>query len=133
MAVSQEAEQLLRIIFVFGIGVCGIGFVFLLAILYFAVTRKYDAIFPEHHRLSTAGTSIWGNIHRSGAYAKFIVFKNTSKHAQHVREITRGYDFRKNATLTDIILSYLTIILGFLFLTSLFVFFILKKIFGLEL
>ncbi len=128
---SPEVKEGLTLLFVFGIGICGLMTLILLPIMYFRLTRKYDPMFPDHANL-TDGIGIQGEINRSGRYMWCIVRKNFSQSNERIRNITGGYDFRGNASLFDIILCYSTLFFGSIMLVSGFTFVILTEIFGFD-
>ena len=89
-------------------------------------------MFPDHANL-TDGIGIQGEINRSGRYMWCIIRRNLSQRNERIRDITGGYDFRGNASLFDIIECYSTLFFGSLMLISVAIFFILTKIFGIDL
>ncbi len=120
--------EFLTVLLVGGIGICGVMSIILFFILYFRLTRKYDAMFPEYDRIVSLPL-LMGTVARTGLYTHFIVFKNLSKHKRHssMHEVTDDYDFRGNASLLDIILSYLMVFCYLTFIFSAFTFYILRK------
>ncbi len=134
MMLSPEAIEITRYLVLFGGGIGAVGGLSLLLILYFRLTRKYDAMFPEHY-LIVPLPSIMGTMVRTGLYAYFIVFENLHKRKHHkiTYEVTNGYDFRGNASWLDIVLSYLHMAFTILLVASLIVFFLLTKVFGFDL
>ena len=132
MALSFETKKLLGDLFIFGSGICGLIGMILLIILYFRLTRKYDPMFPDHANL-TDGIGIQGEINRAGRYMWCIVRKDLSQRNERIRHITGGYDFRGNASLFDIVLCYLMLFFGLIFIVSAFTFVILTEIFGIDL
>ncbi len=125
-------KELLTILLVGGFGIGGLVFVILFPILYFRLTRKYDAIFPNHADLTDA-RGIQGEINRTGRYMWCIVRKTLSQRNERIRKVTGGYDFRGNAPVSEIILCYLILFSGFIFISSAFTFFFLTKILGIDL
>ena len=121
-------KEFLTVLLIGG-GICGLIGIILLPIMYFRLTRKYDPMFSDHANL-TDGIWIQGEINRSGRYMWCIIRKNFSQHNERIRKITGGYDFRGNASLFDIILCYLTLFFGSIFLVSVFTYYILTEIFG---
>jgi len=115
-----------------GVGIGGFVSIILLPVMYFRLTRKYDPMFPDHANL-TDGIGIQGEINRAGRYMWCIIRRNLSQRNERIRDITGGYDFRGNASLFDIILCYSTLFFGSVMLISLIIFFILTKIFGIDL
>ena len=115
-------------------GIGALGFFIFLPILYFRLTRKYDAMFPEYYRIIPLA-SIMGTVVRTGYYSSFIVFKNLINGKRHkiMRDVTNGYDFRGNASRLDIILSYLYMFIAILLLGSLSIFILLTEVFGINL
>ncbi|MBL4763138.1 MAG: protein-disulfide reductase DsbD, partial [Gammaproteobacteria bacterium] len=93
-------------LFALGLGIACLGFFILIPFLYFRLTRKYDAMFPEYHRIVPL-PSVMGAVARTGLYAYFIVFRNLHKDKRHkiTYEVTNNYDFRGNALRMDIVLS----------------------------
>ncbi len=135
MALSLEMKALLGDFLILGgIGICGLVSMILFVILYFRLTRKYDVMFPEYDRIIPL-PFLMGTVVRTGLYAHHIAFKNLSKHKRHsiMHEVTNHYDFRGNAPLFDITLSYLMVFSSLIFLASVFTFYILKKILGIDL
>jgi hypothetical protein len=124
-------KEFLTVLLVGGFGVCGLMGIILLPVLYFRLTRKYDPMFPDHTNL-TDGVGIQGEINRAGRYMWCIVRKDLSQRNERILNITRGYDFRGNASLFDIILCYLMLFFGFVSLSSVLVFVILTEIFGFD-
>jgi len=134
-SLSFETKKLLGDFLIFGgIGIGSVGGLILLLILYFRLTRKYDAMFSEYYRIVPLA-SVMGTVVRTGLYAYMIIFKNLSKHKRHkiTYEITNGYDFRGNAPRLDIILSYLYMFFTILLSGSLIVFIFLTEVFGIDL
>ena len=117
-----------------GIGIGCLGYFILVTVLYFRLTRKYDAMFPEYDRIAPFPL-IMGTVIRTSLYAYLIIFKNLIKRKHHkiTYEVTNGYDFRGNASQLDIVLSYLYMSFGLLFLWSSIIFFILTKVLGIDL
>ena len=111
-----------------------LGYLIMLPILYFRLTRKYDAMFPEYYRIIPLA-SIIGVVVRTGYYASFILFKNLINGKRHkiMYDVTNGYDFRGNASRLDIFLSYLYLFFTILLLGSLIIFIFLTKVLGIEL
>jgi len=133
MALSFETKELLGDFLIFGgIGIGSVMSMILLVVLYFRVTRKYDAMFPSHADLTDA-RGIQGEINRTGRYMWCFVRKNFSQRNERIRKVTGGYDFRSNAPLSEVILCYLMLFSGFVLIGSTFVFIILTKILGIEL
>ncbi len=135
MTQSPETKELLgNLLILGGFGIGCLGYLILLAILYFRLTRKYDAMFPEHYRIIPLPL-IMGTVIRTGYYTSFIVFKNLINGKRHkiMHDVTNGYDFRGNASRLDIILSYLYMFFGFSALGSLLIFMLLTKVFGIDL
>ena len=131
--IPHFTKQILTDILLFSGGFSAIASMVILVVVYFRLTRKYDAMFPGYYRISAAGTSLLGNIHRTGAYAKLIVFRNKSKRIKHIKEITGGYDFRGNAPTLDIVLSHLLLFLAIYAIISATIVFIMTRILGIEL
>ncbi|MCF6324748.1 MAG: hypothetical protein L3J89_10595 [Gammaproteobacteria bacterium] len=134
MGISFETKEWLASTFAFGVVIsCLVGMI-LLPILYFRLTRKYDAMFPEYNRIIPF-PSIAGTVLRTGYYSSFIVFKNHINGKRHIimHDVTNGYDFRGNASMLDIVLSYLYIIITFLFIGSLIALLFFTKVLGVEL
>ncbi len=132
---TLETKELLgNLLILGGFGIGCLGFFILLPILYFRLTRKYDAMFPDHDRIIPL-PSIMGTVVRTGYYSSFIVFKNLINGKRHkiMHDVTNGYDFRGNASRLDIILSYLYMFIAILLLGSSIVFFILTKVFDIDL
>ncbi len=123
----------LTILLVGGFGVGSVGYLILLPILYLRLTRKYDAMFPEYHRIIPL-PSIMGTVVRTGYYSSFIVFKNLINGKRHkiMHDVTNGYDFRGNASRLDIVLSYLNMFFAVSVTVSAFSFYIITKILGFE-
>ncbi len=135
MILSPEVKEWLTLLLAFGgIGIGCLGYLILLAILYFRLTRKYDAMFPEYYRIIPLPL-IMGTVVRTGYYTSFIVFKNLINGKRHkiMYDVTNGYDFRGNASRLDIVLSYLYMFFGFILIGSTFLFIILTDIFGIDL
>ncbi len=135
MTLSPEIKELLGNLLILGGGGIGcLGYLILLAILYFRLTRKYDTMFPEYHRIVPLPL-IMGTVVRTGLYAYCIIFRNLSKRKRHkvTYEVTNGYDFRGNASQLDVVLSYLYMFFGFMFMISAVTFVILTEIFGIDL
>ncbi len=134
MALSFETKKLLGDLLLFGGGISCLGYLILLPILYFRLTRKYDAMFPEYYRF-TPLASIMGIMFRTGYYASFIVFKNLINGKRHkiIYDVTNGYDFRSNARPLDIILCYLMFFFSLSALGGIFTFVILTELFGINL
>ena len=132
MAVSPEAIETIGYLLLAGGGICGLMFMIMLPAVYFRVTRKYDAMFPDHADLTDA-RGIQGEINRTGRYMWCFVRKNLSQRNERIRKVTGGYDFRGNAPLLDIILCYLMFFFGLLFLGSVLIFIILTEVFGIDL
>ncbi|MBL1260520.1 MAG: hypothetical protein COB33_008315 [Thiotrichaceae bacterium] len=134
MEISPEIKEWLTLIFGFGFGIGGFVAIILLPVMYFRLTRKYDAMFPEYDRIIPLPLMM-GAVIRTSLYAYFIAFKNLRKHKRHriAYEVTNGYDFRANAPLLDIILSYLISFSSLIFVVSGFTFYILTEIFGIDL
>jgi len=134
MTLSPEVKEWLTLLLAFGGGISGLTGMILLLVLYFRLTRKYDAMFPEYDRVVPLPL-IMGTVARTGYYAAFIVFKNLINGKRHklMRDVTNGYDFRGNASLLDIMLSYSYIFFALTFTVSIFIFVILTKIFGIDL
>ena len=134
MAFSPEVIEITRYLLLFGGGIGCLGYFILVAILYFRLTRKYDAMFPEYDRIAPLPL-IMGTVIRTSLYAYLIIFKNLIKRKHHkiTYEVTNGYDFRGNASQLDIALSYLYMFFSLLFLGSLIVFFILTTVLGIDL
>ncbi|VAW93423.1 hypothetical protein MNBD_GAMMA20-1411 [hydrothermal vent metagenome] len=128
MELSSEVKEWLTFLLTFGMGIGALGYFILLPILYFRLTRKYDAMFPEYDRIIPLA-SIMGVVVRTGYYASFILFKNPINGKRHniMQNVTNGYDFRGNAPWLDIFLSYLYLFLAILCLGSLIVFLFLTK------
>ncbi len=124
----------LTILLVGGIGIGCLGYLILLPILYFRLTRKYDAMFPEYHRIIPL-PSITGTVVRTGYYSSFIVFKSLINGKRHkiMYDVTDGYDFRGNASRLDIALSYLNMFFAISASVSIFMFYFLTKILGIDL
>ena len=131
---TLETKELLTTLLVVGFGIGCLGFFILLPILYFRLTRKYDAMFPEYHRIIPL-PSITGAVVRTGYYSSFIVFRNLINGKRHkiIRDVTNGYDFRGNATRLDIILSYSYMFIAILCLGSLIALLFFTKVLGVEL
>ena len=133
MNLSLEIQELLwDSLILGGGGIGGLVSIILPPILYFRLTRKYDAMFPNYMDLSS-GVSIQADIARTGRYMRCVLCKNFSQRNELVRNVTGGYDFRGNAPLLDIILCYMMCFFGLIFIVSVFTFFILTKIFGIDL
>jgi len=132
MTFSPEVKEWLTLLLALGIGVSGLVSMILLPVVYFRLTRKYDPMFSDHANL-TDGIGIQGEINRAGRYMWCIIRKNLSQHNERIRNITGGYDFRGNASLSDIILCYSLLFFGSIVLVSLVIFFLLTKIFGIDL
>ncbi len=117
-----------------GIGIGCLGYFILVATLYFRLTRKYDAMFPEYDRI-VPFPLIMGTVIRTSLYAYLIIFKNLIKRKHHriTYEVTNGYDFRGNASRLDIVLSYSYMFFVFLFVGSLLIFILLTEVFGIDL
>ena len=120
-------KEFLTILLVSG-SICLLVTMILLPVMYFRLTRKYDAMFPGHADL-TGGISIQGSISRTGCYVRCTIDKNFNQRNEHIRTITGGYDFRGNASLFDIILCYSTLLFGSIFLVSVFIYYILTEIY----
>ncbi len=129
---SPGVKEWLTLLLAVGGSFCGLVSVIIFPIFYFRLTRKYDAMFPDHADLTDA-RGIRGEINRTGRYMWCIVRKTLSQRNERIRNTTGGYDFRGNASLFDIILCYLMFFFGLLFLVSLSVFFLLTKVFGFDL
>ncbi|HEB92665.1 MAG TPA: hypothetical protein ENI94_04200 [Gammaproteobacteria bacterium] len=129
---SPEVKEWLTLLLAFGTGVSSVVGLALLPILYFRLTRKYDAMFPDHDDL-TDGIWIQGDINRTGRYMWCIVRKNLSQRNERIRRVTGGYDFRGNAPLLDIILCYLLLFFGLSAIGGMFTIVILTEIFGIDL
>jgi len=134
VSLSLETKKVLGDLFIFGSGICGLVGMILLLILYFRLTRKYDAMFPEYGRIVPLPL-IMGTVARTGYYASFIVFKSLINGKRHkiMHDVTNGYDFRGNASWLDIVLSYLYMFFAFSFVGSLLIFILLTKVFGIDL
>ncbi len=134
MAFSPEAIEITRYLLLFGGGIGCLGYLILVVILYFRLTRKYDAMFPDYHHIIPL-PSIMGAVVRTGYYSTFITFKNRINSRRHkiMYDVTNGYDFRGNAPRLDIILSYLYLLFGFMFIGSAFILIVLTEIFGIDL
>ena len=135
MTQSSETKELLGDLLILGgFGIGCLGYLILLIILYFRLTRKYDAMFPEYYRIIPLPL-IMGAIVRTGYYIAFIIFKNliNGKHHKTMHDVTNGYDFHSNASRLDIVLSYLYMFFGFSALGSLLIFMLLTKVFGINL
>jgi len=126
-------KEFLTILLVGGFGVGCLGYLILLPILYFRLTRKYDAMFPEYHRIVPL-PSLAGTVVRTGYYASFIVFRNHINGKRHkiMRDVTNGYDFRNNAPLLDIFLCHLMFFFVLSALVGTVIFVILTEIFGFD-
>ncbi len=111
MELPPEVKEWLIPLLAFGGGIGALGYFILLPILYFRLTRKYDAMFPEYDRIIPLA-SIMGVVVRTGYYVSFILFKNLINGKRHkiMHNVTNGYDFRGNAPWPDIFLSYLYLI-----------------------
>ncbi len=120
--------------FALGFGFGCLGFFILFPVLYWRLTRKYDAMFPEYYRIVPL-PSVMGTVARTGLYAYFIVFRNLRKHKRHkiTYEVTNNYDFRGNALRVDIALSYLYVFIAFLTLGSLTALLVFTEILGVNL
>ena len=129
---SPEVKEWLTLLLAFGTGVSSVVGLALLPILYFRLTRKYDAMFPDHDDL-TDGIWMQGDINRTGRYMWCIVRKNLSQRNERIRRVTGGYDFRGNAPLLDIILCYLLLFFGLSAIGGMFTIVILTEIFGIDL
>ncbi len=133
MALSFEMKELLGNLLILGGGGIGcLGFVITFPIVYFRLTRKYDAMFPDHDNL-TDGIGIQGDVNRTGRYMWCIIRKNLSQRNERIRKVTGGYDFRGNASLSDIVLCYLMLFFGLSAISSALIFIILTKIFDIDL
>ncbi len=133
MALSFETKELLgNLLILGGGGVCGLVFMIVLPLVYFRLTRKYDAMFPDHASLTDA-RGIQGEINRTGRYMWCIIRKTFSQRNERIRKVTGGYDFRGNAPLSEVILCYLMLFSGFILIGSTFLFIILTEIFGIDL
>ncbi len=134
MELSSEVKEWLTLLLAFSGGIGALGYFVLLPILYFRLTRKYDAMFPEYDRIIPL-SSIMGVVVRTGYYASFILFKNLINGKRHkiMHNVTNGYDFRGNAPWPDIFLSYVYLFFAILCLGSLIIFLFLTKVLGIEL
>ncbi len=134
MALSLEIKELLGNLLILAGGIGCLGYLILVGILYFRLTCKYDAMFPEYYRIIPLPL-IMGTVVRTGYYSTFIVFKNRINGRRHktMYDVTNGYDFRGNAPRLDIVLSYLYLFFGFMFMVSALTFYILTKVFGIDL
>ncbi|PCI11938.1 MAG: hypothetical protein COB71_10955 [Thiotrichales bacterium] len=76
-----------------------------------------------------------GAVVRTGYYSGLIIFKKLihSKRHRVIHDVTNGYDFRGNAPLFDIFLSYLYLVIGFLTIGSLIVLLFFTKVLGVNL
>ena len=131
----QDTTYILQVILlVGGIGIGGIGSLALLPILYFRLTRKYDAMFPEHDRMIPI-SSIMGVALRTSCYAWCIAFRNFTKYKRNKRiyQVTGDYDFRGNAPKLDIFLSYLLFVLSVFATISAVLIFIVTGVLRIEL
>ncbi|MCF6323448.1 MAG: hypothetical protein L3J89_03845 [Gammaproteobacteria bacterium] len=134
MGMSPVTKEWLASILALGFGFgCLVGMILLL-FLYFRLTRKYDAMFPEYDRIIPLPL-LMGTVVRTGYYSGLIVFKNLIHSKRHhvIHDVTNGYNFRGNAPLLDIILSYLYLFIGFLTVGSLIALFFLTKVLGVKL
>ena len=134
MVFSPEAREITRYFLLVGGGIGCLGYLILLPILYFRLTRKFDTMFPEHDRIIPLA-SIMGIVVRTGYYSSFIAFKNLINGKRHkiMYDVTNGYDFRRNASRLDIALSYLNMFFAVLALVGAFTFVILTEMFGIDL
>ena len=134
MEFSSEVKEWLTLLLMSGIGIGCLGYFILVATLYFRLTRKYDAMFPEYDRI-VPFPLIMGTVIRTSLYAYLIIFKNLIKRKHHriTYEVTNGYDFRGNASRLDIVLSYSYMFFVFLFVGSLLIFILLTEVFGIDL
>jgi len=134
MGISLETKEWLASLFALGLGIACLGFFILIPFLYFRLTRKYDAMFPEYHRIVPL-PSVMGAVARTGLYAYFIVFRNLHKDKRHkiTYEVTNNYDFTGNALRMDIVLSYLYVFIAFLFIASLIALLFFTKVLGVNL
>ena len=130
---SPNIAHAIFILFLVSFGVCGLGGLLLLAILYFRLTRKYDAIFSDHDRMVPM-PSIMGTALRTSCYALCIIFRNFTKKKRNKRiyEVTGDYDFRANASKADILLSYLLFIFSMVTTVSVFIVFIMSKTLNID-
>jgi len=129
---SETNELLGDLLILGGFGIGCLGFVITFSIVYFRLTRKYDAMFPDHDDL-TDGIGIQGDVNRTGRYMWCVVRKNLSQRNERIRKVTGGYDFRGNASLLDVVLCYLMLFSGLSAIGSALIFIILTKIFGVDL
>ncbi|VAW95177.1 hypothetical protein MNBD_GAMMA20-660 [hydrothermal vent metagenome] len=132
MEVSSDFKEWVTLLLVFGVGICGLVGMIVLIVLYFRLARKYDAMFPNHDDLTDA-RGIQGEINRTGRYMWCIVRKTLSQRNERIRKVTGGYDFRGNTPLLDIVLCYLLLFSGFIFLGSAIAVFFMTKILGIDL
>lgn len=132
VVLSPEVKEWLTLLLAVGGSFCGLLSVIIFPIFYFRLTRKYDAMFPDHADLTDA-RGIQGEINRTGRYMWCIVRKTLSQRNERIRKVTGGYDFRGNAPLLDIILCYLMFFSGLLFLLSLSFFIFLTNVLGVDL
>ncbi len=132
MVFSPEAREITRYLLLVGGGISSVVSMIIFPIFYFRLTRKYDAMFPDHADLTDA-RGIQGEINRTGRYMWCIVRKTLSQRNERIRKVTRGYDFRGNALLLDIILCYLMFFFGLLALGSAITFYILTVILSIDL
>ena len=132
MEISLETLEWLTLMFLLGFGIGCLGYLTLLPILYFRLTRKYDAMFPEYDRIPLPFPM--GTILRTGYYSGLIVFKNLINNKRHhiIHDVTNGYNFRGNAPLFDIILSYLYVFTIFLISISLIVWVFFTEVLGIN-
>ncbi len=132
MELPSEVKEWLILLLAFSGGIGTLVFLIVLPVVYFRVTRKYDAMFPSHADLTDA-RGIQGEINRTGRYMWCFVRKNFSQRNERIRKVTGGYDFRGNAPLSELILCYLMLFSGFLLIVSTLTFIILTEILGIEL
>ncbi len=132
MELPSEIKEWLILLLAFSGSIGALVFVIVLPVVYFRVTRKYDAMFPSHADLTDAH-GIQGEINRTGRYMWCIVRKNFSQRNERIHKVTGGYDFRGNAPLSEVILCYLMLFSGFILIISTLTFIILTEILGIEL
>lgn len=99
-------------------GTSMIGLLFFSFITHFFITEKYNKLFSNHEYLTPIKIPLLHTLGKGLIYASCIVFKNRSKRNKHIHSITGDYDFRKNATTDEVIISFLYVVFATLFLIT---------------
>jgi hypothetical protein len=102
----DDLEFIRNIILALG-GIPGLIAVFLIPALYKKIVKPYDRLFAGQGFTFEQGVWFFSTLMRLSQYTLCIVFPERSKKDPYGRSVYHGYDFRGNATRSQIRLSYI--------------------------